>query len=169
MTRANEVRAYDYVNQPYEVVRDALSRDSSLWILRRATKAAGVRGESNAELAIVGDRRTGQEIKGRLWRRHVIAHLAQRGDEPIAFSLKISDIDALRVELRQRKLHQGVRKRPPQHHLRRQQQLTPPFAIGHRGEDFSRRARKKISSANRCAHRDRENADAARPRDRPRR
>jgi hypothetical protein len=41
---STEVRAFDYVNQPYETVRRAFDRDGSLELVRRATKAAAARG-----------------------------------------------------------------------------------------------------------------------------
>lgn len=41
-----ELRAYDYVNQPYETVCAALAREGALDVLRRATKSAATRGAS---------------------------------------------------------------------------------------------------------------------------
>jgi hypothetical protein len=43
----NEIRCYDYVNHPYERVRDALSLDA-LAVFQSATKAAASRAESIA-------------------------------------------------------------------------------------------------------------------------
>lgn len=47
MNTGREIRSYDYVNRPYERVRDAL-RQNSLSIFRSATKAAASRAESVA-------------------------------------------------------------------------------------------------------------------------
>ena len=47
MTERRTVHAFDYVNRPYEVVRDALRRDGALEILSRATKTAAERPESS--------------------------------------------------------------------------------------------------------------------------
>jgi hypothetical protein len=47
MSEARTVRAYDYVNQPYEPVRDAIGRDAKS-IFERATHVAEQRSESIA-------------------------------------------------------------------------------------------------------------------------
>lgn len=47
MNRGNEIRCYDYVNRPYEQVRDALTKDA---IFQSATRAAASRAQSVAEL-----------------------------------------------------------------------------------------------------------------------
>ncbi len=47
MSKAREIRCYDYVNHPYERVRDALSHDA-LEVFRSATKAAASRAQSVA-------------------------------------------------------------------------------------------------------------------------
>jgi len=45
--KPREIRSYDYVNQPYEHVRDAL-RNNALSVFQSATKSAAVRAESLA-------------------------------------------------------------------------------------------------------------------------
>lgn len=47
MTRGREIRCYDYVNQPYERVRDALKADA-LAVFQSATKAAASRAHTVA-------------------------------------------------------------------------------------------------------------------------
>jgi hypothetical protein len=47
MSKGREIRCYDYVNHPYEQVRDALSRDT-LTVFQSATKAAASRAQSVA-------------------------------------------------------------------------------------------------------------------------
>lgn len=47
MSKGIEIRCYDYVNHPYERVRDSLKRDA-LKIFQSATKAAASRAESVA-------------------------------------------------------------------------------------------------------------------------
>ena len=47
MSRGREIRCYDYVNHPYEQVRDALSRDA-LTVFQSATRAAASRAQSVA-------------------------------------------------------------------------------------------------------------------------
>ena len=47
MTKGRKIRSYDYVNHPYEEVRDALSKDA-LKVFRSATKAAASRARSIA-------------------------------------------------------------------------------------------------------------------------
>jgi hypothetical protein len=47
MSKGREIRCYDYVNHPYEQVRDALSKDS-LAVFQAATKAASSRARSIA-------------------------------------------------------------------------------------------------------------------------
>ncbi len=47
MSKRREIRCYDYVNHPYERVRDALSRDA-LRVFQSATKAAASRAETIA-------------------------------------------------------------------------------------------------------------------------
>lgn len=47
MSKGIEIRCYDYVNHPYERVRDALKRDA-LKIFQSATKSAASRAESVA-------------------------------------------------------------------------------------------------------------------------
>jgi ribosome-associated toxin RatA of RatAB toxin-antitoxin module len=46
-TKGREIRCYDYVNHPYERVRDALKRDA-LSVFQSATKAAASRAQSVA-------------------------------------------------------------------------------------------------------------------------
>jgi hypothetical protein len=45
MTEARSVRAYDYINQPYETVRDAIRKDAGLQIVHRSTTTAAARGQ----------------------------------------------------------------------------------------------------------------------------
>lgn len=47
MNKGREIRCYDYVNHPYEAVRDALSRDT-VAVFQAATKGAASRAESVA-------------------------------------------------------------------------------------------------------------------------
>ena len=47
MSNGREIRCYDYVNRPYEQVRDALSKDA-LQVFQSATKAAASRARSIA-------------------------------------------------------------------------------------------------------------------------
>jgi hypothetical protein len=47
MSKGREIRCYDYVNHPYERVRDALKRDA-LTVFQSATKAAASRAQSVA-------------------------------------------------------------------------------------------------------------------------
>lgn len=47
MSKGQEIRCYDYINHPYEQVRDALSHDA-LAVFQRATKAAASRAQSVA-------------------------------------------------------------------------------------------------------------------------
>jgi hypothetical protein len=47
MSKGPEIRSFDYVNQPYEKVRDALSGDAAA-VFRQATKAAASRAQSVA-------------------------------------------------------------------------------------------------------------------------
>ena len=47
MSKSREIRVYDYVNHPYERVRDAL-RQNALAILQSATKAAASRAQTVA-------------------------------------------------------------------------------------------------------------------------
>ncbi len=47
MSKGREIRCFDYVNHPYEQVRDALSKDS-LAVFQSATKAAASRARSVA-------------------------------------------------------------------------------------------------------------------------
>jgi hypothetical protein len=47
MSKGREIRCYDYVNHPYERVRDALSHDA-LVVFQSATKAAASRAQSVA-------------------------------------------------------------------------------------------------------------------------
>ncbi len=58
MSKGVEIRCYDYVNHPYEQVRDALSKDA-LAVFQSATKAAQWRAQSvatqlRAEIAGIG-------------------------------------------------------------------------------------------------------------------
>ena len=54
MSKGREIRCYDYVNHPYEQVRDALRRDA-LTVFQSATKAAASRAQSiAAELHVDG-------------------------------------------------------------------------------------------------------------------
>jgi hypothetical protein len=45
MSKGREIRCYDYVNHPYEQVRDALRQDA-LTVFQSATKAATYRAQS---------------------------------------------------------------------------------------------------------------------------
>ena len=54
MSTGREIRSYDYVNRPYERVRDAL-RQNALTVFQSATKAAASRAQSIA--AEPGDNR----------------------------------------------------------------------------------------------------------------
>jgi hypothetical protein len=47
MSTGREIRSYDYVNRPYERVRDAL-RQNALTVFRSATKSAAARAQSIA-------------------------------------------------------------------------------------------------------------------------
>src|SRR3984957_3171624 len=47
MSKGREIRCYDYVNHPYEQVREVLSRDA-LAVFQSATKAAASRAQSVA-------------------------------------------------------------------------------------------------------------------------
>lgn len=47
MSKAREIHSYDYVNHPYQRVRDALSKDAPS-VFQSATKAAATRAESVA-------------------------------------------------------------------------------------------------------------------------
>ena len=47
MNKGREIRSYDYVNHPYERVRDALSKNA-LTVFQAATKAAAARAQSVA-------------------------------------------------------------------------------------------------------------------------
>jgi hypothetical protein len=47
MSKGREIRCYDYVNHPYERVRDALRQDA-LTVFQSATKAAASRAQSIA-------------------------------------------------------------------------------------------------------------------------
>src|SRR3954470_6127666 len=47
MSKGREIRCYDYVNHPYELVRDALSRDAQT-VFHSATKAAASRAQAVA-------------------------------------------------------------------------------------------------------------------------
>src|SRR5579872_5273682 len=47
MTKRREIRSYDYVNHPYERVRDALKQDART-VFQSATKAAASRAQSVA-------------------------------------------------------------------------------------------------------------------------
>jgi len=47
MSTARQIRSYDYVNRPYERVRDALKQDA-VAVFQSATKAAAARAESVA-------------------------------------------------------------------------------------------------------------------------
>ena len=47
MNKGREIRSYDYVNHPYERVRDALGQDA-LTVFQSATKAAATRAQSVA-------------------------------------------------------------------------------------------------------------------------
>lgn len=47
MTKGRKIRCYDYVNHPYEQVRDALSKDAPS-VFQSATKAAASRAQSIA-------------------------------------------------------------------------------------------------------------------------
>src|SRR6185437_6769646 len=67
MSKGPELRCYDYVNHPYEQVRDALSHDA-LAVFQSATRSAASRAESvAAELrADVGGFAVEAEIKIRV-------------------------------------------------------------------------------------------------------
>jgi hypothetical protein len=64
MSKGREIRCYDYVNHPYERVREVMSRDA-LAVFQSATKAAASRAESiAAELRIdIGGIRVQADIK----------------------------------------------------------------------------------------------------------
>ena len=47
MSTGREIRSYDYVNRPYQRVRDAL-RENALTVFQSATKAAASRAQSIA-------------------------------------------------------------------------------------------------------------------------
>ena len=47
MSKGREIHCYDYVNHPYEQVRDALSKDAPA-VFQSATKAAASRAQSIA-------------------------------------------------------------------------------------------------------------------------
>ena len=47
MSSGREIRSYDYVNRPYERVRDAL-KQNALTVFKSATKAAASRAQSVA-------------------------------------------------------------------------------------------------------------------------
>src|SRR5271157_3562727 len=47
MSKGREIHCYDYVNHPYEQVREALSRDA-IAVFQSATKAAAARAQSVA-------------------------------------------------------------------------------------------------------------------------
>jgi hypothetical protein len=47
MSKGREIRCYDYVNHPYQLVRDALSKDAPV-VFQSATKAAASRAQSVA-------------------------------------------------------------------------------------------------------------------------
>ena len=47
MSKGREIRSYDYVNHPYQQVRDALSKDAPA-VFQSATKAAATRAQSVA-------------------------------------------------------------------------------------------------------------------------
>jgi len=47
MSTGREIRSYDYVNRPYDRVRDAL-KQNALTVFQSATKAAAVRAQSVA-------------------------------------------------------------------------------------------------------------------------
>jgi hypothetical protein len=49
MSTGREIRSYDYVNRPYERVRDAL-RQNALTVFQSAKKAAASRGPSRSPL-----------------------------------------------------------------------------------------------------------------------
>lgn len=47
MSKGREIRCYDYVNRPYEQVRDALTKDP-LRVFQSATKAAATHAQAIA-------------------------------------------------------------------------------------------------------------------------
>ena len=47
MTKAKTIRVYDYINRPYETVREKLSQDA-LTVFRNATKVAALRAQTVA-------------------------------------------------------------------------------------------------------------------------
>lgn len=63
MSKGKQLRSFDYVNQPYERVRDALLADAG-WVLSAATRAAATRARSMAaELRVnIGGMDVGTEI-----------------------------------------------------------------------------------------------------------
>lgn len=63
MSTGREIRSYDYVNRPYERVRDAL-RQNALTVFHSATKAAASRAQSIAAMKrfLDGNKGTVQEM-----------------------------------------------------------------------------------------------------------
>ena len=74
MSTGREIRSYDYVNRPYERVRDAL-RQNALTVFQSATKAAASRAQSIAApgmpvtLTITGVDATASIAPFATWRR----------------------------------------------------------------------------------------------------
>ena len=65
MSKGREIRCYDYVNYPFEQVRDALSKDS-LAVFQAATKSAASKARSIAsELRV--------DIGGMGWKRILLS------------------------------------------------------------------------------------------------
>jgi hypothetical protein len=48
MSKGREIHCYDYVNHPYEQVRDALTKDAAAAVFQSATRAAASRAQSVA-------------------------------------------------------------------------------------------------------------------------
>ena len=76
---SNEIRCYDYVNRPYEQVRNALSRDA-ITVFRDATKSAESRAQSiAAELRVnIGSIVVGTDIN------ISVTKLEEKSDEALA-------------------------------------------------------------------------------------
>lgn len=86
MARRTEIRSYDYVNQPYERVREALETDA-LEVFRSATRAAASRARSLAsELHVnVGGLEVSAPIEIRVGEVEHVAGASPRTRVPIAW------------------------------------------------------------------------------------
>ena len=83
MSKGREIHCYDYVNHPYEQVRDALSRDAPA-VFQSATKAAASRAQSIAsELQIdMGGIRIEADIRVSVKNIEVKDHEVMSGPAP---------------------------------------------------------------------------------------